>query len=525
MPKNATDSENLHRKNRARKNSYVSILREASRIVKETKSVSILLKKVLDVISARAYLNHVSVTLCSGDFLVIRASNGLTQDESRRGIYRLGEGVTGRVAQTGQARLIEDISLSDEFLNKTESRKDFDKTAFICVPIIHQDDVIGTISIDRRVDEYTDLKADYHLLETISNIMADAIFAAYLAHQEREQLIEESNRLKLELENKLRPTEIVGNCSNMKKVYLMVSKVAASNATVLIRGESGTGKELVAKAIHNNSQRKDKPLIIVNCAALPESLIESELFGHEKGSFTGAINRKVGLAELADKGTLFLDEIGDISLPMQLKLLRFIQEHTFYRVGGNTERKVDVRIIAATSRNLEDMIAKGTFREDLYYRLNVFPIYMPALRNRKSDIILLAEYFLQKYSKIHNKTVLRISTPAINMITSYYWPGNVRELENCMEYAVLNTSDNVISGYNLPPSLQTAEATAQSSVTPTERTGNYEAMVASFEKELIVNALKVTKGNATAAAKYLGTTQRVVLYKIKRLAIDTALYK
>ena len=184
-----------------------------------------------------------------------------------------------------------------------------------------------------------------------------------------------------------------------------------------------------------------------------------------------------------------------------------------------------MRRIAATSRNLEDMITKGTFREDLYYRLNVFPIYMPALRNRKSDIILLSEYFLQKYSKIHNKTVLRISTPAINMITSYYWPGNVRELENCMEYAVLNTSDNVISGYNLPPSLQTAEATAQSSSTPTERTGNYEAMVASFEKELIVNALKVTKGNATAAAKYLGTTQRVVLYKIKRLSIDTALYK
>ena len=211
---------------------------------------------------------------------------------------------------------------------------------------------------------------------------------------------------------------------------------------------------------------------------------------------------------------------------MQLKLLRFIQEHTFYRVGGNTERKVDVRIIAATSRNLEDMMAKGSFREDLYYRLNVFPIYMPALRNRKSDIILLAEYFLQKYSKIHGKPVMRISTPAINMISSYYWPGNVRELENCMEYAVLNTSDNVISGYNLPPSLQTAETSAaEAPASAPERTGTYDAMVASFEKELIVNALKTTKGNATAAAKYLGTTQRVVLYKIKRLAIDPSLYK
>ncbi len=502
----------------------VAVLNKISVLVAKRSSVDEMLPEVLKILHSEMGLLRGTVTLREGDHLVISASEGLSKDEVDKGLYKVGEGITGIVAQEGKGRIVPDISKDKNFLNRTGARTG-ESVAFICVPIIHQDDVIGTISIDRRVDEYTDLKADYHLLETISNIMADAIFAAYLAHQEREQLIEESNRLKLELENKLRPTEIIGNCSNMKKVYLMVSKVAASNATVLIRGESGTGKELVAKAIHNNSQRKDKPLIIVNCAALPESLIESELFGHEKGSFTGAINRKVGLAELADKGTLFLDEIGDISLPMQLKLLRFIQEHTFYRVGGNTERKVDVRIIAATSRNLEDMIAKGTFREDLYYRLNVFPIYMPALRNRKSDIILLAEYFLQKYSKIHNKTVLRISTPAINMITSYYWPGNVRELENCMEYAVLNTSDNVISGYNLPPSLQTAEATAQSSVTPTERTGNYEAMVASFEKELIVNALKVTKGNATAAAKYLGTTQRVVLYKIKRLAIDTALYK
>ena len=229
-------------------------------------------------------------------------------------------------------------------------------------------------------------------------------------------LLSESRALKLELENKLRPTEIIGNSSNMKKVYMMISKVAASNATVLIRGESGTGKELVAKAIQRNSLRRDNPFIVVNCAALPEGLIESELFGHEKGSFTGAVNRKIGLAELADKGTLFLDEIGDLSLPMQLKLLRFIQEHTFYRVGGNEERKVDVRIIAATSRNLEEMIHSGSFREDLYYRLNVFPIYMPALRNRKSDIVLLAEYFLRKYTAIHSKQIVRISTPAINMM-------------------------------------------------------------------------------------------------------------
>lgn len=354
--------------------------------------------------------------------------------------------------------------------------------------------------------------------------MADAIFAAYSEHEEKEKLLSESRALKLELENKLRPTEIIGNCSNMKKVYSMISKVAASNATVIIRGESGTGKELVAKAIQKNSLRKDNPFIVVNCAALPEGLIESELFGHEKGSFTGAVNRKIGLAELAHTGTLFLDEIGDLSLPMQLKLLRFIQEHTFYRVGGNEERKVDVRIIAATSRNLEDMIHNGAFREDLYYRLNVFPIYMPALRNRKSDIVLLAEYFLQKYTRIHSKQIVRISTPAINMMSSYYWPGNVRELENCIEYAVLNSSDNVISGYNLPPSLQTAEITETSRTSATAG-GDYESLVSSFEKELIVEALKLKKGNASAAAKHLGATQRIILYKIKKLGINPELYQ
>ena len=502
----------------------VSVLNKISHLVARRTAVGEMLREVLKILRVEMGLLRGTVTLREGDVLVIEASEGLSRTEIDRGMYHMGEGVTGIVAAQGKGRIIPDISKEKSFLNRTKARDDMKNIAFICVPIVYRDDVIGTLSIDRKVDADTDLKSDYHLLDTISTIMADAIFAAYSEHAEREKLISESARLKLELENKLRPTEIIGNCSNMKKVYAMISKVASSNATVLIRGESGTGKELVAKAIQKNSARSDKPFIVVNCAALPEGLVESELFGHEKGSFTGAINRKTGLAELADTGTLFLDEIGDLSLPMQLKLLRFIQEHTFYRVGGNREHKVDVRIIAATSRNLEDMINSGTFREDLYYRLNVFPIYMPALRNRKSDIVLLAEYFLKKYSSIHNKQVLRISTPAINMMTSYYWPGNVRELENCIEYAVLNTSDSVISGYNLPPSLQTAEMT-ETSIVPSSSGGDYESLVSSFEKELIVEALKLKRGNASAAAKHLGTTQRIVLYKIKKLGINTELYK
>ena len=503
----------------------IAVLNKISHLVARRTSISELLREALQILRSEMGLHRGTVTLREGDSLVIEASEGLSAAELARWNYKVGEGITGEVAATGKGRIIPDISKDKNFLNRTKARDGAKNIAFICVPIIYQDDVIGTMSIDRVVDENTDLKADYHLLDTLANIMADAIYAAYSAHLERERLESESESLKLELENKLRPAEIIGNSSSMKKVYAMISKVAASNATVIIRGESGTGKEMVAKAIQKNSSRADKPFIVVNCAALPEGLIESELFGHEKGSFTGAINRKIGLAELANTGTLFLDEIGDISLSMQLKLLRFIQEHTFYRVGGNEERKVDVRIIAATSRSLEEMIATGAFREDLYYRLNVFPIYMPALRARKSDIILLAEFFLEKYNRIHGRKIRRLSTPAINMMSSYFWPGNVRELENCIEYAVLNSSDDVISGYNLPPSLQTAENT-ETAILPVNREGgDYESLVSSFEKELIVEALKAKKGNASAAAKHLGTTQRIILYKITKLGIDPGLYR
>ena len=415
----------------------IAVLNKISHLVARRTSISELLREALQILRSEMGLHRGTVTLREGDSLVIEASEGLSAAELARWNYKVGEGITGEVAATGKGRIIPDISKDKNFLNRTKARDGAKNIAFICVPIIYQDDVIGTMSIDRVVDENTDLKADYHLLDTLANIMADAIYAAYSAHLERERLESESESLKLELENKLRPAEIIGNSSSMKKVYAMISKVAASNATVIIRGESGTGNEMVAKAIQKNSSRADKPFIVVHCAALPEGLIESELFGHEKGSFTGAINRKIGLAELANTGTLFLDEIGDISLAMQLKLLRFIQEHTFYRVGGNEERKVDVRIIAATSRNLEEMITTGAFREDLYYRLNVFPIYMPALRARKSDIILLAEFFLEKYNRIHGRKIRRLSTPAINMMSTYFRPGNERELENCIERAVI----------------------------------------------------------------------------------------
>ena len=316
----------------------VAVLNKISHLVARRTSVQEMLSEVLKILHVEMGLLRGTVTLREGDVLVIEASEGLSRSEIDRGLYRVGEGITGTVVSQGKGRIIPDISKEKGFLNRTKARDNQKGVAFICVPIIYKDDVIGTLSIDRKVEPDTDLKADYHLLDTIATIVADAIYAAYSEHEEREKLLSESRALKLELENKLRPEEIIGNCSNMKKVYAMISKVAASNATVLIRGESGTGKELVAKSIQKHSTRADKPFIAVNCAAIPEGLIESELFGHEKGSFTGAVNRKIGLAELADTGTLFLDEIGDVSLPMQLKLLRFIQEHILPRRRQQREK-------------------------------------------------------------------------------------------------------------------------------------------------------------------------------------------
>ena len=303
-----------------------------------------------------------------------------------------------------------------------------------------------------------------------------------------------------------------------------VQKVAALDTTILLLGETGVGKEQFARFIYENSARSGQSFIGINCGAIPPTLIESELFGYERGAFTGA-NRegKMGVFESANKGTVFLDEIGDLSLPVQVKLLRFIQERTFSRVGSNEEIKVDVRLITATSRNLEQLMEEGKFREDLYYRLNVFPIHLPSLHNRRSDIMLLAEHFLEKYKKIHGKEIVRISTPAINMLMSYHWPGNVRELENCIERAVLLSTDNVIHGYNLPPSLQTGESSG-TAINP-EMKADFNTMVESFERELIVEALKATNGNVAAAARKLGISQRIIHYKINKIGITPEWYK
>jgi len=312
---------------------------------------------------------------------------------------------------------------------------------------------------------------------------------------------------------------IVGHSRPMEELYEQVAQAAPNDTTVLIRGESGTGKELVAHALHYNSPRAGKPFVRVSCAALPESLIESELFGYEPGAFTDARAQKKGRFELAHGGTLFLDEVGDLSPATQVKLLRVLQEREFERLGGVAPIAVDVRLVAATNRDLDVAMAKGAFREDLYYRLNVFTIFVPPLRDRRPDIPLLADHFVEKYASRHRKDVRRISTPAIDVLMMYHWPGNVRELENAIERAVLVCDGGVLHAHHLPPTLQTAEV---SGTLPRQSLG---AALAAYEKDLLLDALKIARGNRAKAARLVQTTDRIFGYRLKRHAIDVDRFK
>ena len=348
----------------------------------------------------------------------------------------------------------------------------------------------------------------------IASILGQSLRVERAVRGERQKLIEENSHLLQELKEKHDFSHIVGTSNPMKQVYDQVSQVAKSNATVLLRGESGTGKEMIANAIHYNSLRAKRPLVKINCAALPDTLIEAELFGHEKGAFTGAERFKKGRFEMAEGGTLFLDEIGDLPLQTQIKLLRVLQEREFERLGGTETIKTNIRLITATNKNLEQAIAAGEFREDLYYRLNVFTIFLPPLRERKSDILLLAEHFLEKYEQEHGKRIRRISTPAIDMLMAYHFPGNVRELENAIERAVLVCDSNVIHSHHLPPTLQTAE------VSGTVTALTLKSAVEAFERGLIQDTLKSTKGNIAKAARQLDSTERILSYKIRNYGID-----
>jgi len=474
---------------------------------------------VLQILDRELGMNRGTVTLLSADGseIVIEVAHNLSAEHSRKVRYRMGEGVTGRVMETGKSMIVPKVSQEPLFLNRFQRRTvATNEISFICVPISIGKDVIGTISIDRPYKAGNKLEEDMRVLSIVASMIANDVRARRESAVRRQKLEDENVRLRYELEDKYRPENIIGNSNSMRDVYRSIHQVASSDTTVLVRGESGTGKELVAQAIHYSSSRSGGPFIKVNCAALNENLLESELFGHEKGAFTGAIQSRKGRIEQSQGGTLFLDEIGDFSAITQVKLLRVLQEQEFERVGSNRTVKTDARIIVATNRDLEKGVSDESFRQDLYYRINVFPIFLPPLRERKDDILLLANYFVEFYAKKMNKEIRRISSPAVNMMISYQWPGNVRELENCIERAVLLSDDGVISAYHLPPTLQSSDSSGNLGI------GSLKDRIRLFEHDIIVDTLRRTKGNLAAAARDLGTTGRIIRYKVNDLGIDSS---
>ncbi|MGE0082192.1 MAG: nif-specific transcriptional activator NifA [Thiohalomonadaceae bacterium] len=486
---------------------------EVSRVLSRSLHLQETLREVLQVLHDVADMQHGMVTLrepeCDELFVsAVHDGNGIMPQTVR---YRAGEGVIGTISQLGRRLVVRRIAEEPRFLGRLGIHDP--ELPFIGVPIQLGDDTLGVLAAQpaQPNDDLLEERADF--LEMVANLIAQTVRLAGEVARERRHLTDERDRLRTVVRSRYGFDNMVGHTAAMRRVFEQIEQVAKWNTTVLIRGESGTGKELAAHAIHYNSPRATGPFIRLNCAALPDNLLESELFGHEKGAFTGAITQRKGRFEQADGGTLFLDEIGEISPNFQAKLLRVLQEGEFERVGGTRTLRVDVRIIAATNRDLEALVEEGKFREDLYYRLNVMPIFVPSLRNRAEDIPDLARFLVEKIGNRHGRS-LAITDSALRALMRYDWPGNVRELENCLERAAVMSANGVID----------ADAIAMTGLE--EKTATRSAPVAVdltdpnlSERERVIAALEQSGWVQAKAARLLNMTPRQIAYRIQILNI------
>ncbi|MHC4445618.1 MAG: sigma-54 interaction domain-containing protein [Planctomycetota bacterium] len=436
--------------------------------------------------------------------LVFKAATG-TQGEKLIGVeFDAHLGIAGKVVRTGKPLLVPDVHKDKDFFSGIDDQSEFTTREMVAAPLIKKGQIIGAVEVLNKADEENFTTGDLELLQLFANMAACGADNA----QNHEKLRQENRGFRAGQDT---VPQIIGHSEALKEALDLCARVAASNATVLLLGETGTGKELIARHIHANSTRNEKPFIALNCAALPETLLESELFGHEKGAFTGAVSQKIGRFELAEGGTIFLDEIGDISQSTQIKLLRVLQERDFVRVGGTKTVTCDVRVIAATNRDIQKAVAQGDIREDLYYRLNVFPIPMPPLRHRRDDIPLLVEHFVQVSAKQLNLPTPQVTEDTMAMLAAYNWPGNIRELQNIIERAVLLSDGKTIIPDQLPK-----EITGKAEPLPND--SNYSSLWG-YEKALIVKALKENGWNQTRAAKALDISRDNLRYRIKKYNI------
>ncbi|MGV1098015.1 nif-specific transcriptional activator NifA [Thiovibrio sp. JS02] len=513
-------------------------LYQISQLIGSALDINKTLSEVLRILHETLRMERATLVLQedNGEQLSIVASYGLSKEEERRGIYRPNEGVIGRIFQSAYPFAVPDIHSEPLFLNRTGARAHLPKgeISFIGVPVMLPEAPVGVLSVDRLFGPEISFEEDIRFLTVVAMLIAQFLRLHKTVSHRQKVLVEENLLLKKELRSRFSQHNIIGQCKRIQDVYNYIDKVAPSRATALLLGESGTGKELVARAIHQASPRAEKSFIKINCAALPENLLESELLGHEKGAFTGAIGLKKGRFELADGGTLFLDEVGELPLALQAKLLRVLQEQMFERLGGTQTIKVNVRIIAATNRSLEECVEQGTFRADLFYRLNVVPVVLPPLRERREDIPLLLDHFLRESNRMNSRDV-RLSSPVVQLLCAYHWPGNVRELQNLLERLVIMADSDTIVSQELPSYVtaapETTEPNAPSCRMPTAGAGRADTgresptaidkpkSLRDMEKEELLTALKRHGWVQARAARELGLTQRQMGYRIKKFAI------
>ena len=501
----------------------LTLLFDISISLNKSKNIKDVLYQILEMMAKYIGMDRGTITLVKKGTseINIEEAYGLSKEEKARGKYTVGEGIIGKVVKSGMSVYIPRISDEPQFMDKTKARKkiNIEDVSFLCVPIKHDKEVIGTLSVDRVFNNNLSFEEDIRLITIIGSMIAQALKARQEELEEVERLKEENERLQTELQMKFNPANMIGNGQAMQVVFNLIFKVAPTSANVLITGESGVGKELVAKSIHFNSHRASKKLEEINCTGLSESIMEIELFGQVTKEPDGKIKVTMGIFERANKGSVYLSDLADVSLNLQSKLLQLIQDKKIQRIGDKEKVDVDIRLIAATNKNLERLLEEGKVMEELYFLLNVFPIYIPPLRERKSDIPQLIDYFIAKFNKEHGLNVKRISTSAIDMIMSYHWPGSVRELENCLERACILGNTGVIYGFHLPPTLQTPE----SSGAP-ER-GPLQSVLAKVEKELIQDNLKLVKGDIGLAADNLGLTARQMEIKVAKYNINLSKYR
>jgi Nif-specific regulatory protein len=499
----------------------LKVLYDISQIIGQALNLDQTLEVILEILSEYLAMKRATVTLKNGERgnLVIRASHGLSLEEKKRGIYRLDEGVTGLVFRTAEPFVVPDISKEPLFLNKTGARRiEKGRISFIGVPIVLHGGPVGVLSVDRLFDEDISFDEDIRFLTILAALIAQFVSLNDQVQAREENLVRANLSLKAELSEKSKSFFGVGNSPAMTEIQELIRKVAATKATVLLLGESGTGKTLVAKIIHELSSRARYPFIKVNCAALPDNLLESELFGYEKGAFTGATESKVGRVEEANYGSIFLDEIGELSMPLQAKLLRFLQEREFERLGSTKTRKVDVRIVAATNKDLTGAVADGSFREDLFYRLNVFPIRVPPLRERREDLAPLIAFFSRKISREYGCD-LRFTAGAMDILAKYSWPGNVREMENLVERLAIIFGSGTVDVRDLTPYIAHGHHGGRKSE-PDER---LQDSLKDRERRIVVEALERNSGIQSRAARDLGITLRQMGYRVKKFGLEELL--